>query len=595
LVERSRLLKAQVAERTMELKQRAATIERLLEDKEKLFANISHEFRTPLTLILGPLDAELKKATDESSRNLLSLAKANGQRLLAMVDQLLDLARVNDHQVQTKVAKDVVNACDFLVASYDSLAQERGLSLRFDNQLVQPVSVDMLEDALEKILSNLLTNALKYSKADGVITLKLAIATAGFVQISVTDTGQGISPDDQQHIFKRFTRVDNANGYMPGVGIGLALIKELISQHQGTIAVQSELGTGSVFTVTLPLSDNQNNSTSEVNEALVLSAVGKTKLDQRPLAKLSEVQPMIIGDKPDDNLPGILVIEDNAEMRQYIVACLSGRFHCTSAVDGEQGVAMAREMLPDLVISDVMMPKMNGFEVTKCLKGDDLTSHIPLILLTAQGDRESRLKGWAENADEFLQKPFNTDELLIRIDNLLSIRSLLRQRYQRAFTEPKAQNASSSSLSSPLPSLLPSNITAEIGVARVTESANHGSLAEEEADQETAVNIVHQAFIDRVNEVLELNYTDEAFDVGQFAAQMALSGRQFSRKMKTLLDLSPVESIRSFRLKKAAEQLASGVTPSTVSHQVGFASHSYFSQCFKAQYNCLPSHYADAE
>ncbi len=326
-----------------------------------------------------------------------------------MVDQLLDIARLKDQQAEVMTAKSVLATCDFLLASYQSLADERQIKLTLDNRLEHDLLVDMLPDALEKILSNLLTNAFKYTDDQQTICLSIDCNTlTDEVEISVADTGQGISVADQQQIFERFTRLENtqANGYgkIPGMGIGLALVKALIIQHKGTITVHSEVAAGSTFKVTLPVSlaiPLAQSNGAQVNQALVLSKVDEIKLQQPLLAN----EPINL---QDDQLPLILVVEDNADMRQYIVSCLAERFSCVVAEDGEAGLVSAKEVLPDLIISDVMMPKMNGYALTKALKDDPMTSHIPLILLTAQGGQANRLKGWAEKADEFLQKPFNT-------------------------------------------------------------------------------------------------------------------------------------------------------------------------------------------
>ncbi len=572
LQQRAKTLEQGIEERTVELQQRTETVTALLKDKDRLFANISHEFRTPLTLILGPLDADLKNARDDQHRDdkslkLIRLARSNAQRLLSMVDQLLDISRLQDFQPRASEPKNIQATCQFLLDSYRSLAEEKDIKLVLDSHIQADVTVDMLPDSLEKILSNLLTNAFKYSAGHQLITLKMALNQQRQVVISVSDTGMGIGEADQQNIFERFTRVENTTDYVPGAGIGLALVKELVEQHKGAISVQSELGVGSTFTVVLPLSATSNSAERGApNKALLLSSVEQMKQDALPeeAAEPQNLEPSI---EADSQRATVLVIEDNYEMRQYISSCLSDSFDCILAVDGEQGIKLARETLPDLIISDVMMPKKDGFAVTKTLKADLTTNHIPIILLTAHGDSKSRLKGWTEKADEYLEKPFNTTELLTRIENLLAIRGLLRQRYQREFAA---------------------------GVMTVDHAAvDHQSVDSSEA-QAAVVDILHQAFFDKVNQVLAANYADENFNIGEFASQMALSSRQLSRKMKALLDLSPVESIRSYRLKKAAELLTDGVSPSVVAHQVGFTSHSYFSQCFKAQYQCMPSGYAAA-
>ena len=595
LQKRAEVLQKGIEKRTIALQQRADTIAGLLADKDRLFANISHEFRTPLTLILGPLESGLNRVGDDKLRSLLNLAIGNAQRLLGMVDQLLDISRLQNTPQQDHQVQNVLTTCQFLIDSYHSLADSQNIRLQIEHQLQQDVYVDMQPDALEKILSNLLTNAFKYSDGQQVITLSLALKNENKgdkVVISINDTGMGIGQADQQHIFERFTRVENHSEYVPGAGIGLALVKELVEQHNGSISVQSELTVGSTFTCILPLSEHKAEHkpkhqperefedeapSGQVNKALMQAAVEQIKLHQLPIESesLSAVETGVyasIGIGADTSRPNILVIEDNAEMRQYIVSCLDALFVCTVAVDGEQGVEVARETLPDLIVSDVMMPKMDGFAVTKTLKTDPSTNHIPIILLTADGGRQSRLKGWDEKVDEYLEKPFNTTELQMRIENLLAIRGILRQRYQREFA-----------------SAMP--VAGEKTI--VAEKPLNGEVPTKIEAEDESVNQVHQIFFDKINQVLEQHYADENFNLEVFSQAMNMSGRQLGRKMKALLDLSPVESIRHYRLKKAAELLSQGISPSAVFHEVGFTSHSYFSRCFKAQYQQMPSSFAE--
>jgi DNA-binding response OmpR family regulator len=267
-----------------------------------------------------------------------------------------------------------------------------------------------------------------------------------------------------------------------------------------------------------------------------------------------------------DALPTALLIDDNADMLELLEDTLKGRFHCLCAIQGEQGLTMAFETLPDVVICDVMMPGLSGFEVLKQLKASELTDHIPVILLTAKGDMESRLKGWQEKADEYLDKPFNAEELLTRIDNLLGVRNILRKRFQGAMADK------------------PGKLCCEVNKVQA-------KVSQPKAISEQSNNSRNQVFFDKVYGLLETHYSEEALDVAFLADKLAMSQRQLGRKMKAVLDYTPTELIRVFRLKKAAELLKQGETPSTVAFKVGFSSHSYFSQCFKAQFDCLPSSY----
>ncbi|MCJ8269602.1 MAG: response regulator, partial [Psychrosphaera sp.] len=421
-----------VDERTEQLQHETQKVNQLLADKDRLIANISHEFRTPLTLILGPLENELQTTNNAKSKGLLSLAKSNGQRLLAMVDQLLDIARVKDHTNQPRQLINVTETAVFIIESYRSLVEKHQINLTLDNKLTGPTYLMMLPDSLEKILSNLMTNALKYSADGQSVTVTLAVTQTNQLKLSVKDSGEGISEPDQQQIFERFTRVSNSSRYVPGAGIGLALVKELVESHQGSISVVSELTVGSEFSVILPLAARQDTDQATMNHSLVLSTVDAFSNEQLAI----EDQQADVGTQADETKPVVLVIEDNQDMRRYLVSTLEAHYQCKTANDGEMGIELATEIQPDLIISDVMMPKKDGFEVTRTLKQDKATNHIPIILLTAHGDQQTRLQGWQEKADEFLEKPFDAKELIGRIDNLLSIRALLSDRYQKALSNP---------------------------------------------------------------------------------------------------------------------------------------------------------------
>lgn len=608
LKQRAAVLEQKVAVRTKELKQRADTIslllsekegllgdkERLLEDKDRLIANISHEFRTPLTLILGPLGEQIGLVKDAKTTAQLGLAEANANRLLYMVDQLLDLARLKNPNVEQMKGHDLAATLQFLVGSFEPLAKARRMSLTIKDNHQQPIWVMAQADALEKIITNLLSNAIKYSADGGVIEVSMQLLTSDGlaadglsgkkVAFSVKDNGFGISEADLALVFERFGRIKNDGDYIPGSGIGLALVKELLVIHQGDISVQSQLGKGSCFTVTLPTLDGKEPDEKEslndksVNEQVVADAMAR--MTPRKLALQDTLQQ---GEQISDTLSNILVIEDNADMRQYIIDSLGGRFHCLAAPDGKAGLDLAVQHLPDLVISDVMMPNMDGFEVTQRLKSDDKTNHIPVILLTARGDRESRIKGWSQKADEYLEKPFNTEELLMRIDNLLAIRQLLRKRFGHAFISP---------LPDSLPSLTPSLSSCDnTAVPTVLVEENKQESSELSREDGANLNPAHQIFLDQTNKVLDQYYQDSDFDVAKFAVQMALSHRQLGRKMKAILDMTPAEALRNYRLNQAAKLLKQGGSASVVAHQVGFTTHSYFSQCFKARFNCLPSQF----
>ncbi len=556
LVKKAEELERGIAERT-------ETINQLMAQKDRMFANISHEFKTPLTLILNPLENIKRSINTVDFDRKVAMMKRNSKRLLRMVDQLLELSKLETTENEKRDLYSLQETLNVLITSFQPLIDSKNMTLSCDEY--DDVILSLKPDALEIILTNLISNAVKYTPRDGAIEIKVVKAESEVV-ISVKDSGIGIDPDSQVLVFNRFTRAEDLHGEsIPGAGIGLALVKELVESHGGRIELQSQLGEGSTFTVTLPIThEHTQNVEGKVTE---LSHSSLLEID----ALSASVTPVVAVQQFnfDSDKPTLLLIDDNADMLELLQATLSDKFNCLNAQNGTEGLEIAKECLPDLVISDVMMPGISGFEVVRNLKEDPLTCHLPVILLTAKGDTESRIRGWSEKADEYLEKPFNSLELRMRIDNLLDIRKLLRQRLMREFSELKGQ-------------------AAQIHVKRSSEFMPLDSPQDDE-NEELTLNQVNQKFLEKVNVILEKHYKDETMDVTFLAKELAISPRQLSRKMKAVLDLSPVESIRSFRLKKAASLLAEGHSPSVVAHQVGFSSHSYFSKCFKAQYNCLPS------
>ena len=326
--------------------------------------------------------------------------------------------------------------------------------------------------------------------------------------------------------------------------------------HQGTIELDSEPGKGTKITVTLPTVEpiqgqevvdeaRQDVIDLELESLTGQQVEGTSKVD-------AEQQPQPAA---ESNAPTVLIIEDNPDMRDYIHQSLNVEYQCVLACNGKEGVEKAQAEIPDIIVSDVMMPIMDGYQVTETIKSDDKTSHIPVVLLTARSDRESRLKGWHQKADEYLTKPFDAHELRLRLQNLLSIRDLLRQRFNQT-------------LFTPVENKLPAKPTAEqLKLQAQTE------------------------FLDKLNEVLETEHGSQELTIPLIASKVAMSERQLFRKLKGSVGMNPTEYLRRFRLEKACGLLAQGVSSSTVALEVGFSSHSYFTRCFSAQYGCAPSEY----
>lgn len=558
-------LEHKVEERTRELEQsrdqvmhQAQTVSDLLAQKQQLFASVSHEFRTPLTLILSPIDYLLSDPKGQPIHKELSLIKRSSRRLLRMVDQLLEFAKLEQlgHQQDNQTERvSLSNTLGLIVASFESLVKSKHISLTVPS--FTDVTLDLLPDSLNKMLINLLSNAFKYSPEHSQITV--TVATEGqMVSIAIKDTGIGISETDQQAIFERFNRATHHHGEaIAGAGIGLALVKELAEAHQGQISLTSQLGRGSTFTITLPLANLAHQLPTEASDMSPM-------LQEHLALELDSISPEVTNraiDNTNNNVDNgsddenhkklILIIDDNADMRDLLHDQLSPQYHCLCGENGQVGLLIAREQLPDLVISDVMMPVMDGYELTGQLKNDPLTSHIPVILLTAKGSVESRIKGLQLLVDDYLAKPFNIEELKLRIYNILTIRDILAQRFSQAVDAPQ-----------PKQQLEKLHLTA-----------------------------VEQKFFDQLSQQLETHYTDAELNAKMLSELLFINEKQLQRKLKALLGIGFSEWVRNFRLNKASELLLEGHRASQIYYEVGFSSHSYFSSCFKAKFGVTPKKY----
>lgn len=542
---RAQALQSAVDQRTSELNKEKRNVEYLLQSKNKEFANVSHEFRTPLTLVLGPVSRLLEKEENADKKSKLQLVKRNTYRLMRMVDQLIymEKARINKAVVKKPVAVSPI--FKFITDSFEDLCLLKNIKLKVSYD--EDIWCLATKESVEKVLLNLLSNALKYTPEYGVISVSLKKLDEKF-EFSVEDTGYGIPADMHEFVFNRFERVIDKNSEsITGAGIGLSLVKELLDEHNGSIELKSIYGSGSLFTVYWPIIEAPDNS-------LAIDDLSSDAIDMELESLKEYTQTTMPKSEPTTEADGsgkplVLLIEDNRDMRQYIEEIISAKFSCITAKDGEEGIALAKEHIPDLIISDVMMPKQDGFQVSQNLKDDEKTSHIPIILLTARGDKESRLTGWEKNVDEFLIKPFDEDELLIRIDNLLSIREILKSRFN--------QEVVSSSIN---------------GDAKDISGLQHAD----------------QLFIDKVNVQIDENYGNSKFSASSLAESIGYSDRQLQRKMKNLIDLSPSEYLKHIRLNKALQKLKSGQVIKMVAFDCGFSTLPHFSNCFKAKFGITP-------
>ena len=557
--EKARIREAQLQAEAAE--EKAEVLAELDQMKTRFFVNVSHEFRTPLTLILGPLHDALDGAfgdLDESLRPHLSLMQRNGARLLRLINQLLDLSKLEAGSMTLRVRRgNLVSFLRRLVATFASRAERQHIDLQFD---AEQGTIDLYfePDKLEKVVTNLLSNAFKFTPEGGTIRVEVArrAGEAGsYVEVVIGDTGRGIPADELSYIFDRFTSVNlrfhqidsSSTREHEGTGIGLALVKELVTLHGGTVQVESEEGVGTTFIVRLP-QGTDHLADAEILDEVVMEAEA---LDVVGLeASLQAVEAVMEAgtETPPPDAPTILIVEDNADVRAYLKSHLAGRYRIEEAADGVEGLEMTRAMQPALVISDVMMPRMDGYELCRLLKTDDALNHIPVVLLTAKADEESKVEGLETGADDYLYKPFSATELLVRVENLIEIRLRLRQRFSR-------------------------------DVVAVAPS-------------EIEITSADEAFLEKVQAVVEAHLGDGNFGVDWLAGEVAMSKRQLQRKMQALTGLTAAGYIRSMRLQRAAQLLAQGGgTVAEVAYAVGFQKVPHFSKLFRQVFGVIPSKY----
>ncbi len=548
---RARRSAEQLKEQVEEQAEKLVEMEQL---KSRFFANISHEFRTPLTLILGPVDDALDDAYGPLSgtlRRQLHVMRRSGLRLQRLINQLLDLSKLEAGQMTLHARRrDLIAFLRGIVGSFSSLAERKHVTLQLYTEK-EPLPLSFDADKLEKVVINLLSNAFKFTPEQGTIRVVVregAGEAGAFAEIGVRDTGPGIPPEELPYVFDRFYQVEHAMAQEhAGTGIGLALAKELVELHGGEIRVESEPGFGCEFFVRIPFisfSGEKERSEGPLDAIEEESALMIEEAMERILPEPAQPSP-----EPLKNfgLPKILIVEDNADVRGYLRSHLAAFYHIVEAADGEDGLAKARAVGPDLVISDVMMPKMDGVALCKALKTDEHLNHVPVILLTAKADEASKMEGLKTGADDYLTKPFNAKELITRVENLIEIRRLLRQRF-----------------------------SGEVVIG----------------PSEIAVPSAEAEFVERVRAVVEQHMGNSNFGVEWLADEAGMSVRNLRRRLKAATGLSPGGYVRMMRLERAKQLLAQQAgTVSEIAYQVGFQDPDYFSRLFKQTVGVPPSAY----
>jgi signal transduction histidine kinase/DNA-binding response OmpR family regulator/ligand-binding sensor domain-containing protein len=496
--------------------------------KTRFFSNLSHEFRTPLTVILG-MSEEIKDPA--SAKHLI---QRSGRNLLRLVNQMLDFSKLGSRKLSLKLQSgDLVAYLHYLVENFHSLAAHKNVTLTFHPSM-EHLNMSFDEEKIQHIVSNLLSNAIKFTPRDGQVALSLSVLEEK-ICIQVRDNGIGIPAEALPRIFDRYFQVnDPLSKGEPGSGIGLAFTKELVELMEGEIEVKSVVGKGTTFRVILPKTESNAQVLIDRSESLPESVHDGS----------SAVQ-LLPQDTPAINRKSLLIIEDNPEVVSYIRTILEKEYDISVAENGEIGIQKAIEQIPDIIISDVMMPAKDGFEVTEFLKNDERSSHIPIVLLTAKADAESRLIGLTRGADAYLAKPFQKKELLVRLSQLISLRKKLQARY------------------------------AQFDGYTLLDDAGLR---------------IEDAFLQKINGIIEANLKNAEFGVQELCTAAGLSRSQLFRKLKVLTDKSIVAYLRSARLHKARELLLTRkFNISEAAFEAGFNDPLYFSRVFSKEFGCAPS------
>ncbi len=537
LLERARLKFRMEQER-----RHARQLHEVDEMKTRFFTNVSHEFRTPLTLILSPLEQLIQKEGPAGQQRQLQLIHRNAKRLLHLVNQLLDFRKMDVQGLTLRPTRqDIVAFCREVYHSFSDLSEKKHINFTFETN-AEDLEIVFDQDKLERILFNLLSNAFKFTPEQGRVAMRLHLPTtdspAQWLTIQVTDTGIGIAPAQQEKVFERFFQGELPDNLInQGSGIGLAIAKEFVQLHGGTLSIDSEPDRGSTFTVRLP-----------VRDALTPSdRPGADPVSETPAMTTQAVMtPGNVARKPV-----VLLVEDNEDFRFYLKDNLSRQYTLLEAANGKDGWQLVQQHRPDLVVSDVMMPEMDGITLCRRIKADRHTAHIPVLLLTARSGEEQRLEGFKTGASDYITKPFNVAILTARIKNLIAQQQLVQQ-----------------SLRPPM------DITP--GAIEVTS--------------------VDEKLVQKAIQAVEANIADPDFSVEDLSHELNMSRVQLYKKLMALTDKSPIEFIRTIRLRRAAQLLGkSQLTVAEIAYQVGFNNPKNFAKYFKQEYGVIPSQYAGSK
>ena len=541
--------------------------------KLRFFTDISHELRTPLTLIASPVSEILEHETlTTNARKHLTLVHKNTERMLHLVNQILDFRKIENKKMKVLLEKtDVLSLLQKVMDNFRLIAEEKNINYQLEtNQEAIETWID--QDKFEKIIFNLLSNAFKYTPANKSITVIANVESSRLI-VSIKDEGIGIDLQKQQTLFQRFETLVKFNILQPSSGIGLSLVKELIELHCGNIEVKSQPGVGSEFTVIFPM--NQKVYEGRENTEFILndgnSVPAEKKNEIRPMveiASMADITPSETAKEPnqisnEEDPVSILIVEDNVELRNFLSDILSESYRVLTATNGQEGLDQAREYIPDLIISDIMMPAMDGLDMVKNIKENREICHIPIILLSAKSSLDDRISGLEQGIDDYITKPFSATYLKIRIKSLLHQRKELQEIYWKAWSE-KLNNTQETTLEEKLTPSQPQIISYD------------------------------EQFMQQVMQVMEEQMENSELTVDEFAQLLNLGRSVFYQKLKSIIGLSPVDFIREIRIKRAVQLIDSGeYNFSQVAYMTGFNDPKYFGKCFKRQMGMTPSEYKE--
>ena len=583
------------------LKHEVSVEQQISDIKLRFFTNISHELRTPLTLIAGPVEQVLKNdKLPADAREQLVVVERNTSRMLRLVNQILDFRKIQNKKMKMQVQRvDIVPFVCKVMDNFEAVAEEHRIDFLFQTEK-EHLYLWVDADKLEKIVFNLLSNAFKYTPNGKMITMFIR-EDENTVSIGVQDQGIGIAENKKKSLFVRFENLVDKNLFnQASTGIGLSLVKELVEMHKATISVDSRLGEGSCFKVDFLKGKEHYDKETEfiledaeapVRMGQVVDIANSSIQSETLIPDDSEKIEAVYEEdaaKEENSKELMLLVEDNQELREFLRSIFSPMYRVVEAADGREGANKALKYLPDIIISDVMMPEKDGIEMTRELRADMTTSHIPIILLTAKTTIESKLEGLEYGADDYITKPFSATYLQARVENLLMQRKKLQSFYRDSLMHINMSVTSGE---------LPASTKAMAEEEKKIVSEREEEQTQLQSQQQPTIPDMSpndRKFMDKLVELMEQNMDNGDLVVDDLVRELAVSRSVFFKKLKTLTGLAPIEFIKEIRIKRATQLIETGEFNMTqISYMVGINDPRYFSKCFKAQVGMTPTEYKE--